>query len=88
MEACFLVSVDSYMNELAGNARGHGLGSPASTEENVDGEITGNLGETLIRLHQPFSCPQALAARGLAVRENLSSRDLRGESLLRELVRP
>jgi len=54
----FLASVDSYMNLQLGN-----------TEEYIDGQLTGNLGEILIR------CNNVLYVRGVPEDEELEDAD-------------
>uniref|UniRef100_M4E5P0 Sm protein F n=2 Tax=Brassica campestris TaxID=3711 RepID=M4E5P0_BRACM len=54
----FLASVDSYMNLQLGN-----------TEEYIDGQLTGNLGEILIR------CDNVLYVRGVSEDEELAEQD-------------
>ncbi|EEF44924.1 small nuclear ribonucleoprotein f, putative [Ricinus communis] len=54
----FLASVDSYMNLQLGN-----------TEEYIDGQFTGNLGEILIR------CNNVLYLRGVPEDEDIEDAD-------------
>ena len=51
-DAGYLVSVDAYMNLQL-----------ASTEEYIDGQFTGNLGEVLIRC-EPACCARARSQAG------------------------